>query len=70
MTPITLPETFNIDDLRRTVNNVAATDQRKNGAGFLSARAEAHKAVLQACVRQAKDLAQLRAAMRLMVDAL
>lgn len=70
MTTINLPDTFDIDELRRTVNTVAATDQRKNGAGRLSSRADAHKAVLQACVRQAKDFHQLRAAMRLMVDAL
>ncbi len=69
MTTISLPQSFDIHELRRTVKNVAG-QRRREGAGFLSAHTEATKLVLAECVKQANTVSQLRAALGLLVDAL
>ncbi|WP_454735400.1 hypothetical protein [Cupriavidus necator] len=69
MTTISLPPSFDIHELRRTVKNVAS-QRRREGAGFLSAHTEATKLVLSECVKQANTVAQLKATIGLLVDAL
>lgn len=69
MTTITLPQSFDIHELRRTVKNVAS-QRRREGAGFLSAHTDATKLVLTECVKQANTVHQLKAALGLLIDAL
>lgn len=69
MTTISLPPSYDIHELRRTVKS-EADQRRRKGAGYLSAHQDAAKAVLSECVKTASTVQQLRAALGLICDIL
>lgn len=69
MTTISLPPSYDIHELRRTVKS-EADQRRRKGAGYLSAHQDAAKAVLSECVKTAKSFGELKAALALICDIL